>query len=119
MRPVWSPSSRMRSERLDLLDDRALVDRRDELVEAAPARGDADRLRLGERDLRASPATATAHAAASSPRIACSSCSSPPVSTAQWIPHSFGAFASHHQRPARPASPGAIARVHGAQPIEV
>ena len=55
----------------------------------------------------------------SSPRIACSSCSSPPVSTAQWMPHSFGAFTSHHQRPSRPDSPSAIARVHGAQPIEV
>ena len=55
----------------------------------------------------------------SSPRIACSSCSKPPVSIAQWMPHSFGAFVSHHQRPARVASPGAIARVQGAQPIEV
>jgi hypothetical protein len=36
----------------------------------------------------------------------------------QWIPHSLGAFVSHHQRPARLGSSSAIARVHGAQPIE-
>jgi hypothetical protein len=35
------------------------------------------------------------------------------------MPHSFGAFVSHHQRPARSSSPSAIARVHGAQPIDV
>jgi hypothetical protein len=35
------------------------------------------------------------------------------------MPHSFGAFDSHHQRPARLASPAEIARVHGAQPIDV
>ena len=48
-----------------------------------------------------------------------SSCSRPPLSIEQWMPHSFGAPDSHHQRPARLASPGAIARVHGAQPIDV
>jgi hypothetical protein len=47
------------------------------------------------------------------------SCSNPPVSIAQWIPHSLGAFCSHHHRPAREASPGAIARVQGAHPIDV
>ncbi len=36
-----------------------------------------------------------------SPSSACSSCSRPPLSIAQWMPHSFGAFVSHHQRPAR------------------
>ena len=41
------------------------------------------------------------------------------ISIAQCIPHSFGAFVSHHHRPARAGSPEAIARVQGAQPIEV
>src|SRR5438128_729048 len=50
--------------------------------------------------------------------MAWSSCSKPPVSIAQWMPHSFGAFSSHHQRPARFGSPGWIARVQGAPPIE-
>src|SRR5437763_996970 len=39
--------------------------------------------------------------------MAWSSCSKPPVSIAQWMPHSLGAFTSHHQRPARVCSPGA------------
>ena len=59
------------------------------------------------------------HACASSPRIAWSSCSNPPVSIEQCIPHSLGAPVSHHQRPARVGSPGAIARVQGLQPIDV
>ncbi len=33
-------------------------------------------------------------------------------------PHSFFSSCSHHQRPARSGSPGATARVQGAQPIE-
>ena len=33
--------------------------------------------------------------------------------------HSLSEFPSHHQRPARSFSPGAVARVHGAQPIDV
>ena len=75
---------------------------------------------LGERELELLAANRDArHACASSPRIACSSCSKPPVSIAQCMPHSFGAFVSHHQRPARAGSPGAIARVQGAQPIDV
>ena len=38
----------------------------------------------------------------------------------RWLcsPHSFLSSSSHHQRPARSGSPGAIARVQGAQPIE-
>ncbi len=59
------------------------------------------------------------HSWLSPPTIACSSCSKPPVSIAQWMPHSLGAPLSHHQRPARACSPGAIARVQGAQPIDV
>ena len=43
----------------------------------------------------------------------------PPCSIEQCIPHSFGAFDSHHQRPARFGSPAATGRVHGAQPIDV
>ena len=35
------------------------------------------------------------------------------------IDHDHGAIDSHHQRPSRDASPGAIARVHGAHPIDV
>ena len=54
-----------------------------------------------------------------SPRIAWSSCSKPPVSIAQCMPHSFGAPVSHHQRPARTGSPFATGRVQGAQPIDV
>jgi hypothetical protein len=54
-----------------------------------------------------------------SPSSACSSCSRPPLSIEQWIPHSFGAFDSHHQRPARDGSSGLIARVHGAHPIDL
>src|SRR5207302_4927766 len=56
---------------------------------------------------------------ASLPRIAFSSCSKPPCSIEQCMPHSLGAFVSHHQRPARSSSPSPIARVQGAQPIEV
>ena len=41
------------------------------------------------------------------------------LSTEQWIPHSFGAFDSHHQRPARDGSSGPVARVQGAQPIDL
>src|SRR6516225_10312634 len=33
-------------------------------------------------------------------------------------PHSFFASSSHHQRPARSSSPGAIGRVQGAHPME-
>ncbi|MND06922.1 hypothetical protein D3C83_286020 [compost metagenome] len=39
--------------------------------------------------------------------------------TVQWMPHSFGTFASHHQRPARMSSPGPVGRVQGAQPMLV
>ena len=35
-----------------------------------------------------------------------------------WRPHSLLSGFSHHQRPARGCSPGWMARVHGAQPIE-
>ena len=35
-----------------------------------------------------------------------------------WIPHSLFSGSSHHQRPARGCSPGLIARVQGAQPID-
>src|SRR4029453_8605866 len=104
-------------ERLDLLDDGALVDLRDELGGRATGRG--ARLRLGKCALARLAADGDRAHPCSSPRIAWSSCSRPPVSTAQWIPHSFGAFSSHHQRPSRPVSPGAIERVQGAQPIDV
>ena len=43
----------------------------------------------------------------------------PPVSTGQCIPHSFGAFFSHHQRPARRSSPGFVTLVQGRQPMLV
>ena len=36
----------------------------------------------------------------------------------EWSPHSFLLSSSHHQRPARSDSPGVIARVHGAQPMD-
>ena len=51
--------------------------------------------------------------------MAASSCSKAPVSTGQWMPHSLGAFVSHHQRPARGSSPGLVARVQGVQPMLV
>jgi hypothetical protein len=73
-----------------------------------------DGLRFAQRDL-GRITTQSNHF----PRIAFSSCSNPPCSIEQCIPHSFGAFVSHHQRPARSPSPGAIARVQGAQPIDV
>ncbi len=76
-------------------------------------------LRLPERDLGRLALERRRYSCSSSESSACSSCSKPPVSIAQWMPHSFGAFVSHHQRPARDCSPGATARVHGAQPIEV
>ena len=66
----------------------------------------------------ASPLTRTAQARRSmrvSLSSACSSCSRPPLSIEQWMPHSFGAPDSHHQRPARLASPGCDrARARGA-----
>src|SRR5580700_2994345 len=40
-------------------------------------------------------------------------------SAAKWMPHSFLASCSHHQRPARSSSPGSTARVQGAQPMLV
>ena len=52
------------------------------------------------------------------PTMAWSSCSNPPVSIAQCMPHSFGAPVSHHQRPARTGSPSATGRVQGWQPID-
>src|SRR6266487_253047 len=104
-------------ERLDLLHDRAFVDLCDEL--GGRASGGEDGLRLREGDLArlaaycdasdtfgvtTSPRTKADSCAvafvlgfvshASSPISARSSCSSPPVSTAQWMPHSFGAFSS-------------------------
>ena len=39
-------------------------------------------------------------------------------SAATCSPHSFLSSFSHHQRPARSGSPGLIARVQGAQPME-
>src|SRR4029077_12156349 len=53
------------------------------------------------------------------PSNAASSCSKPPVSIAQCIPHSFGAPVSHHQRPDRGSWPSGTARVHGAHPIDL
>src|SRR5436190_3176724 len=60
------------------------------------------------------------------PRAACASSASrsrsdfvPRSWTEQWIPHSLSVSRSHHHRPARSGSPGRIARVHGAHPIEV
>jgi len=35
-----------------------------------------------------------------------------------WMPHSLFSGFSHHHRPARACSPGATARVQGAQPID-
>ena len=74
-------------------------------------------LRLAEGDLRC-VAVHRDHAecsfSVSLPMIAFSSCSKPPCSIEQCMPHSFGAFDSHHQRPARSSSSGPIARVHGA-----
>src|SRR5216683_879390 len=52
-------------------------------------------------------------------RRAASSCSNPPVSIAQFIPHSLGAPVSHHHRPERASSPAPVARVHGAHPMDV
>ena len=41
------------------------------------------------------------------------------LSGVQCRPHSFTAPSSHHQRPARSSSPGPVARVHGAHPMDV
>ena len=103
---------------------RAVGEHVEEVVEqirvVAPAERRAHGLDLGARDLELLALQEDRrHASASSPRIACSSCSKPPVSIEQCIPHSFGASVSHHQRPARVGSSGPIARVHGAQPIDV
>ena len=51
--------------------------------------------------------------------MAWASCSKPPVSIGQWIPHSLGAPTSHHHRPALSSSPGATGRVQGSQPMLV
>src|SRR2546422_237176 len=88
---------------------------------AGPDRLDAYRLELPprERAKRLGDGEGDGGHSSSPESSACSSCSKPPVSMAQWIPHSFGAFSSHHQRPVRAGAPGAIARVQGAQPIDV
>ena len=106
------------------LDGPLVLDRLSERVEPLAVvvvlDGGADGVDLCERDLAFLASEGEGgHAWASSPRIAWSSCSKPPVSIAQCMPHSFGAFDSHHHRPARVGSPGAIARVQGEQPIEV
>ena len=110
--------------RVPLVDLRTVVERLEEVVEevaiAAFVQRVADGLDLGADDFQLLAFEQDRrHAWASSPRIAWSSCSKPPVSIEQCMPHSFGASVSHHQRPARAGSPGAIARVQGAQPIEV
>ena len=76
---------------------------------------------LGEQDLALGRVDLQAHTLWRAPRcrIASISCSKPPVSRGQWMPHSLGAFVSHHQRPARASSPSAVARVQGAQPMLV
>ena len=74
-------------------------------------------LRLAERHLGRVAAHGDSQCAASLPRMAFSSCSKPPCSIEQCMPHSLGAFVSHHQRPARSSSPSPIARVQGAQPM--
>ena len=48
-----------------------------------------------------------------------SSCSKPPVSMEQCMPHSLGAPCSHHQRPARGSSPAVVGRVQHAQEMLV
>ena len=67
--------------------------------EHGPGLGERE-LALGLRHLDRLPSRRR-HSCEPSPRIACSSCSKPPVSIAQCMPHSFGASVSHHQRPAR------------------
>src|SRR5438270_1963487 len=110
-----------RFERLRLvLAELALLDGSDEVGEPAATlpvvHVGEHRLRLAERDLGRFSGQRD-HACF--PTVACSSCSNPPCSIEQCMPHSFGAFFSHHQRPARSSSPASVARVHGAQPIEV
>ena len=41
-----------------------------------------------------------------------------PAPQRRWRPHSLCSGSSHHQRPERGCSPGATARVQGAQPME-
>ena len=123
MRPVCSPSSSTdSSSSRRCLVDLAVVDIRDELGEPRAhlvvLRQRQHGLRLRERNL-ARLAFQSEAQSLPSPISARSSCSSPPVSIAQWMPHSFGAPVSHHQRPARRSSPFCVGRVHGAQPIEV
>ena len=99
----------------------AVVDGRDHVGERAPAALVEDHrehgLRLGAEDLGDLASDGNRQVLSLSSEF--SSCSRPPLSTEQWMPHSFGAPDSHHQRPSREASPGLIARVHGAQPIDV
>src|SRR4029077_14832002 len=42
----------------------------------------------------------------------------PGTSMGGWSRHSLWVSLSHHQRPARSCSPGLVARVHGAHPID-
>ena len=74
-----------------------------------------DRERMADEDLRATlPAMAWLLIYREGPLDAATRTA---IAGRRWIPHSLCSAASHHHRPARTSSPGATARVQGAQPM--